>query len=244
MTLLLVDVGNSRTVAATAVAMPAGTVVGPIAEVFAAATPTGGDGAAALAAELLSLAPDDATVGVTSVVPAVTAALRAAHPDVRAVDHTWRFPFTVSVTGPETVGADRWCNVAAAVGENLADAIVVDAGTATTIDVLDAGAFVGGLIAPGMAFAARKLQESGARLWTVPFASCPLAPGHDTATALQAGAYHVGRQGVLGVVRELAGRYPRAQVVVTGGLGGHLEQVGWRHDPRWTLRGLARLLAG
>lgn len=244
MTLLLVDVGNSRTVAVTAAAAPDGAVVGAITEIFAADTPAEVQGAASLAAELLSRAPGDALVGVASVVPAVTAALRAARPGVRAVDHTWRFPFTVRVTGPETVGADRWCNVAAAVGENLADAIVVDAGTATTIDVLAGGAFVGGLIAPGMAFAARKLQESGARLWTVPFAPCPLAPGGDTATALQAGAYHVGRQGVLGVVRDLAARYPRAQVVVTGGLGGHLAQVGWRDDPWWTLRGLARLLAG
>ena len=147
----------------------------------------------------------------------------------------------MAITSAQTVGADRWCNVAAACAAGLRDAIVVDAGTATTIDVLDGGTFAGGLIAPGMAFAARQLQTRAAQLWEVPFAPCPLAPGADTAAALQGGAFHVGVHGVSGTVSALLAGRPRAQVVLTGGLGRFLTRDGWPWDPLWTLRGLAAL---
>jgi type III pantothenate kinase len=172
----------------------------------------------------------------------VSEVLRAALPGLRSVDHTWRFPFGVRVDRPETVGPDRFCNMAAAVASGLSDAIVEDAGTATTIDVLRDGDFVGGLIAPGMAFAARKLQEEGAMLWRVPFERTELVPGRDTASALAIGAYQVGVRGIVGAVEGLLKDLPAAQVVVTGGLGVHVARGDWLHDPDWTLRGLAALL--
>jgi len=105
------------------------------------------------------------------------------------------------------------------------------------------GEFLGGLIAPGMAFAARSLQETAALLWEVPFAPCALRAGRDTDEALAIGAFHVGVQGILGTVAALLERYPRCAVVVTGGLAEHVARPGWRRDPDWTLRGLAALAA-
>ncbi len=239
MSVLLVDVGNSKTAVAR-MALAGGALVGPLERIWTGETPRGEAGD--LAAAVLEHHQSGEPIGLTSVVPHVTAALRDAMPQLRAVDHTWAFPFDMSVDGPETVGADRFCNMAAAVAAGLADAIVVDAGTATTIDVLRDGDFVGGLIAPGMAFAARKLQEEGARLWTVPFAPAELAPGRDTASALAIGAFQVGTRGVAGAVEGLLEGHAEARVVLTGGLGGHLERSGWSHDPDWTLRGLAYLL--
>ncbi len=171
-------------------------------------------------------------MAVACVVPVVGEALAARLPDAASVDHTWAFPFTHEVRQPQTVGADRWCNVAAAVHAGLADALVVDAGTATTFDVLVGGVFLGGLIAPGMAFAARKLQEEAARLWVVPFAPCELRAGRDTEEALAIGAFHVGVHGVRGTIAALLARHPGCEVVVTGGLGGHVTQAGWRLRPR------------
>ncbi|MHB8080338.1 MAG: type III pantothenate kinase, partial [Candidatus Krumholzibacteriia bacterium] len=121
------------------------------------------------------------------------------------------------------------------------DALVVDAGTATTFDLLADGRFRGGLIAPGMAFAARCLGEEAARLSPAPFAPCPLEVGITTAAALQAGAFHVGVRGVLGVVDGLLERYGPRPVAVTGGLGPYLARAGWLHDPDWTLRGALHL---
>ncbi len=234
---LLVNVGNTRTVVAR------GGATGPLAEVLAADTPRDEAAAAALADAIADRRGDHERVAVASVVPLVAAALAARLPGAACVDDTWVFPFAHEILRPQTVGADRWCNVAAAVHAGLTDALVVDAGTATTFDVLAGGVFLGGLIAPGMAFAARKLQEEAARLWVVPFAPCELRAGRDTDEALAAGAFHVGVHGVRGTIAALLARYPRCEVVVTGGLGAHVAQAGWRHDPAWTLRGLAALAA-
>jgi type III pantothenate kinase len=237
---LLVDAGNTDTVVAriAADADPVGAELEPLCRV-----PTGREAAAAadLARRILAGRQPREAVVISTVVPSVAAALTGACPEAAVIDHRWDLPFAVGIGNPHTVGADRWCNVAAAAASGLDHAIVVDAGTATTIDVLRDGVFVGGLIAPGMAFAARQLQTLGARLWEVPFAPCPLEPGRDTEAALRAGAYHVGLHGVAGVVGALLAGEPGAAVRLTGGLGGHLARPGWPHDPHWTLRGMAAL---
>jgi type III pantothenate kinase len=234
---LLVNVGNTRTVVVRGAAM------GPLTPLLASETPRDEAAVRTLADVVAARREGDERVAVACVVPEVGEALATRLPGAAVVDHTWAFPFTHELRQPQTVGADRWCNVAAAVAAGLADALVVDAGTATTFDLLAGGVFLGGLIAPGMAFAARSLQETAALLWEVPFAPCELRAGRDTDEALAIGAFHVGVQGILGTVAALLERYPRCAVVVTGGLGGHVTRPGWRHDPDWTLRGLAALAA-
>ncbi len=232
MNLLLVNIGNSQVVVARAG--------------DSAADPDvvwRGDTTPAAAAAVAALAGPDVAVAVASVVPAVAVAVQAAVPAAQVVDHTWRFPFAHELRHPDTVGADRWCNAAAAVVGGRRDALVVDAGTATTLDVVRDGVFLGGLIAPGMAFAARALQERAARLWPVPFAPCDLRAGRDTEEALAVGAFHVGVHGVTGTIEALLTRYPGLAVVLTGGLAGFVTRPGWYHDPLWTLRGLAVLAA-
>lgn len=234
---LLINVGNTRTVAVR------GEVRGPLTPVLTAATPHDAAAAAALAATIATHRDGDEPVAVVCVVPLMGAALQAGLPGIALVDQTWTFPFRHEVRRPQTVGADRWCNVAAAVDAGLSDALVVDAGTATTFDVLVGGIFLGGLIAPGMALAARALQTQAARLWEVPFAPCELRAGRDTDEALAIGAFHVGVNGVRGTIMALLARYPRCAVVVTGGLGDQVTQPPWRYDADWTLRGLAALAA-
>ena len=69
---------------------------------------------------------------------------------------------------PEKLGVDRWCALIGAHGLSRTAAIVVMAGTATTIDTLDAdGNFLGGLILPGGDLMRRSLAADTAAL---PFA--------------------------------------------------------------------------
>lgn len=245
MSLLLINVGNTRCVAARLTGCAHDAAIEPLLD---APTPLRGSTASRLAGEFLGLRLGAEPVATASVIPRMSEAMVEGLPGLQLVDHTWSFPFAAAVRAHETVGADRWCNVAAAVGAGLRDALIVDAGTATTIDVLKDGVFVGGLIAPGMAFAAGALQKKAPRLWSVPFEPCALRPGRDTTEALQAGSYHVGVHGVTGTVRALLEQFPGSRVVLTGGLGRFLQQPGWQHDPAWTLRGLAvlalRRLAG
>ncbi|MFO7655188.1 MAG: type III pantothenate kinase [Candidatus Krumholzibacteriia bacterium] len=262
MKIVVLNVGNSRVTAAlttgAAVEEPAAVLQSGAAApglhdlrlLLVAATPVAPDAAHELAQELASL-PEvraGAPVALVSVVPSLDAPFTAALSRLLRIDHTLPWPFPLAVQEPSTVGADRLCNAAAAVAGGLADAIVVDAGTATTFDVVQGGAFVGGLIAPGMALAASALTARAARLEPQPFGPVPLQPARDTATAIRAGCYHVGRQGVLGTLAELRRSLGSPPVIFTGGLAAHVAGDGDLVDPFWTLRGAAaaarQMLAG
>jgi len=246
MRILVADIGNSQTkvVRCDLAALQTGagleTTPSPL---FATETPldtaTGHDLARRLT---VALAEQSAlAVVVVSVVPWVTQVVTDASPDSFVIDHTVSFPFRLRVEEPAAVGADRYCNLAAAAAAGWRDALIVDLGTATTFDLLVAGEFIGGLIAPGMAFAARQLGDLAARLDPVPFAACPLEAGTSTEAAMRAGAFHVGVTGVARVIAGLLDRYGACPVMITGGLGCYLDSPAWRHDPDWTLRGAVEL---
>jgi type III pantothenate kinase len=126
---------------------------------------------------------------------------------------------------PETVGADRLYAARGAYERRGTSAIVVDAGTAVTVDALEVDAtalprFLGGAIAPGPSLLAAALANGTARLPQVSSLRAPLdALGRDTESAIASGVVH----GLRGAVRELAervadeARLARAALVVTGG---------------------------
>jgi pantothenate kinase type III len=248
---VIVDAGNTNTrfVAWTAAdrlprcAGGAWQPAPPLRELGRLATPGSFAEEAAFVAEasgLLAVA-GDVPVVVVSVVPRVEALLRGLAPELRCADHTAFLPFAHRLADPSATGADRLCNVAAAVGADLGGALVVDAGTATTIDVLVEGVFVGGVIAPGMAFALEQLGARAARLRPVPFAPVPLAAGVDTFEAMSVGAFHAGVGGVEALISGLRDQHGPLPVVVTGGLGRFLDRPDRFCDPQWTLRGAAAL---
>jgi len=178
---------------------------------------------------------------LVSVVPRVDELLAAMGLDLRVVDHTGRLPFRHRLREPAATGADRLCNVAAAVAAGLDSALIVDAGTATTCDVLVGGVFEGGLIAPGMAFALEQIGRQAARLRPLPFAEAPLVAGRDMASALSAGAFHAGVGGVEALINGLQLAHGPLPVVVTGGLARFLTRPDRLIDAQWTLRGAACL---
>jgi len=121
---------------------------------------------------------------------------------------------------PESlVGVDRLLNAAAAYDTAKQACVVVDAGTAVTIDFVDGeGTFHGGAILPGVRMMLQALDEKTAQLPEVGFKPPAEAIGHNTAEAMLTGVFH----GVRGAVRELTekyaeqyGAYPR--VIATGG---------------------------
>lgn len=125
-------------------------------------------------------------------------------------------PIEVEYSSRATLGADR---VAAAVGvaaQGMAS-IVVDAGTAVTVDIVADLCFKGGNISPGLRLRFRSLSEFTSRLPLVqPEGRLPLF-GDDTETAIRAGV-------VRGLVSELdaawrAARdlYANITMILTGG---------------------------
>ena len=113
-------------------------------------------------------------------------------------------PVPMEVTGysrPQ-LGADR---LAAAVGafEPGCSALVVDAGTALTADLICRGALRGGNISPGLTLRFKSLHEFTSRLPLVDAKGSVPAFGHDTATAIRSGV-------VLGIVAEIKASYQYA----------------------------------
>ena len=154
-------------------------------------------------------------------------------------------PVPVKTAEPAQTGVDRVLNLAAAYEQIGHACVVADAGTALTVDCCDdAGAFLGGAIAPGATMMLSALHERTAALPKVELAPPPDdSIGRTTAEAMLAGVV----TGTRGMVKELVeayathlGRWP--ELVVTGGDAETLF-AGWElvHavSPELTLYGIA-----
>lgn len=142
----------------------------------------------------------------------------------RPIANTERFPLTIHVDEPRRVGIDRLLNAVAVNDVRSADrpAVIVDSGTATTVDVVSAdGAFEGGAILPGLALSAKALHEYTALLPLVSVSELgektPEPLGRNTRAAIRSGLFW----GQLGAVKELIARQApaNADIFVTGGGG-------------------------
>ncbi len=152
----------------------------------------------------------------------------------------------VDVPEPAEVGADRLINALAAKVLYGAPAIVIDFGTATTFDVLDmGGAYVGGIIAPGLQLSLEALYNAAAKLPRIAVQKPEKIVGNSTVKAMQSGVYW----GYIGMIESLLQRIrmeyfegeTEIHVISTGGLGalfaGHFgQQV--TYDDDLTLKGL------
>lgn len=129
----------------------------------------------------------------------------------------------VRTDNPREVGADRVVNAVAATHRYGAPVVVVDFGTATTFDCVDAsGDYVGGAIAPGLAISAEALFQRTSKLPKVQVGRPERAIGTNTIASMQSGLFHgyVGLVDHLAAVvkQELAGRSAdTVRCVATGG---------------------------
>ena len=125
-----------------------------------------------------------------------------------------------------SVGPDRLVNAAGAFDRHGGDLIVVDYGTATTFDVVAVdGAYVGGVIAPGVNLSLEALHMAAAALPHVDITKPQHVIGTNTVACMQAGVFW----GYVGLVREITQRikteYARPMKVIgTGGLAPLFEQ--------------------
>jgi type III pantothenate kinase len=187
---------------------------------------------------------------VSSVVPPMTTRVvraigRQLGMNPQIVDEKMRFPFQIAVALPSGVGADRLCAAAGAVGFKRRNAIVIDAGSAITVDAVKNGAFLGGIIAAGPSIALRGLHRHASQLPAIDLSrvSTPFPKTFDaTESSMTLGA----TIGGVGTVRESV-RFLEAAVgsvsrkFVTGGLGHVLASrlpQSWHYDPDLTLKGL------
>ena len=159
------------------------------------------------------------------------------------VDHTTNTGLKILYDSPSELGADRIVNAAAAVAKYGAPCIVVDCGTATTFNAVNAAhEYLGGVIAPGIMISAEALFSRAAKLPRVEIKRPEKVIATSTVGAMQSGLYH-GYAGLVdGVLTQMIGELgSQPRVIATGGLapliaGGSklIEHV----DERLTLDGL------
>ena len=150
---------------------------------------------------------------------------------------------------PAEVGADRLVGAFAArrLLPDPPSLISVDFGTATTFDVVDVdGAYLGGVIAPGINLSIDALHRAAARLPRIGIGRPQAVIGRATVPAMQSGIYW-GYVGLIeGIISRIKAEYGAPlKVVATGGLAPLFAEgtlVIERTDPDITLEGL-RLLA-
>lgn len=162
---------------------------------------------------------------ISSVVPPLTRAMEAVVRDVFrltpfVVGPDMKTGMPIRYDNPREVGADRIVNAVAGYEKHGCSLVVVDFGTATTFDYVNAkGEYCGGAIAPGVAISLEALFQRASKLPRVDIARPPQIIARNTVTSMQAGIFY----GYVGLVDEIVNRIKaesrdEPRVVATGGL--------------------------
>ena len=154
-----------------------------------------------------------------------------------------RSGINIKYHNPREVGADRIANAVAAQARFAGPIVVVDFGTATTFDVVDAeGDYAGGAILPGVGISTDALFQRAARLPRIDLTTPSVAIGKNTVDSMKSGivfGYAGAIDAIINKIEQESG--PLKRVIATGGWAGviiseckRIDEV----DPYLTLEGL------
>ncbi|MEF2247599.1 MULTISPECIES: type III pantothenate kinase [unclassified Paenibacillus] len=144
---------------------------------------------------------------------------------------------------PREVGADRIVTSVAGIVKYGAPLIVIDFGTATTFDFIDAsGDYLGGAIVPGIGISTEALYQRAAKLPRIELVKPKSVIGRNPVTSMQAGIIYGYAGQVDGIVNRIKAEFKvTPRVVATGGMAeliaGESETISLV-DPLLTLEGL------
>lgn len=121
---------------------------------------------------------------------------------------------------PREVGADRICNAVAGIELYGPPLIIVDFGTATTFDFIDASAqYLGGAIAPGIGISTEALYQRAAKLPRIELTKPKSTVGRNPVSSMQAGIIYGFAAQVDGIVQRMHEEFQiKTKVIATGGL--------------------------
>ena len=201
---------------------------------------------AVLLRQFIGDAPVDG-IAMSSVVPRATAALRSMATRYFSIEPIVVEPGTktgmpILIDNPREVGADRIVNAIGAYDLFGGPTIVVDFGTATTLDaVSERGEYLGGAILPGIEISMDALFQRAARLTRVELVEPRNVIGKSTTEALQSGAIYGFAGQIDAIVNRMEEELGDCTVVATGGLAsliGRYAETIEHQDPWLTLHGL------
>ncbi|QTA37336.1 type III pantothenate kinase [Thermosipho ferrireducens] len=160
-----------------------------------------------------------------------------------------RFPhLTWNVKFPEEIGADRVANVIASWKDYGKDCIIVDFGTATTIEILRDGVYEGGSIIPGFYMMINALFKGTAKLPMIEIKPFSSFVGKDTESNIKIGVINTVLGGIRYAIDEIKKElnFPESTyIILTGGQALLVENFFRKHyklqyifDQDLTLRGI------
>jgi type III pantothenate kinase len=153
---------------------------------------------------------------------------------------------SVGIPNPREVGADRLVNAVGARVAYRGALLIVDSGTATTLDLVDeANVFQGGIIAPGINLSLQALHDAAAKLPRIAIERPGQIIGYDTVSAMQSGIFWGYVALIEGLIVRVKAEFGRPlTVVATGGVSSlftgatdHIEYF----DSDLTIRGLLEI---
>jgi type III pantothenate kinase len=157
------------------------------------------------------------------------------HQNVQIIQLAHQLPLQVKLQQPDRVGVDRLLNAVAVNTRRTLGrpAIIVDAGSAVTVDWLDeTGAFRGGAIAPGLRLLAHSLHTYTALLPLVEVSSSsPRVPGTSTREAIEAGVFWFVAGGVNSLIERMASASAVPPDLFLGGGDALLLEPALKHPP-------------
>ncbi|HAA37430.1 MAG TPA: type III pantothenate kinase [Firmicutes bacterium] len=162
---------------------------------------------------------------ISSVVPPLMSAItemsrRYMQQEPLVIGSNIKLDINLLVDNPWEVGADRIVNAVAGYELYGGPLIIVDFGTATTIDAVSAaGDYLGGAIAPGIGISTEALFQKAAKLPRVELKKPQHVIGRNTIASMQSGIIYGFAGQVDGIVKRMAREFTTApQVIATGGL--------------------------
>lgn len=197
--------------------------------------------------------PEDIThIGIASVVPSVNYIMsklgeKYFHAPTRFIDSTTNiFNIGYHVDYPQEIGADRLVNVIAAKKDYGDNVIVIDFGTAITIEIVQHGNFVGGAILPGFNMSMLALFSNTAQLPQIELRIPDHSVGTNTVDNIQIGILKIAILGIERLIEEIKKETATDYCIVcTGGIGKLLQgssPVLAKYDADLTLKGILYFL--
>jgi type III pantothenate kinase len=152
----------------------------------------------------------------------------------------------VKIERPNEAGADRLVNALGCRVQYPGDLIIVDSGTATTFDVISGdGAFLGGIIAPGINLSMQALHNAAAQLPRIAIERPVKVIGTNTVGAMQSGVFWGYIDLIDGLIARIKAEHGQPMTVIaTGGVASLFEGASSaidHFDPDVTIRGLLEL---
>ncbi len=175
---------------------------------------------------------DISQVGISSVIPRLTQLFDTLSTQLMGkqaivVNPSLNLGIRILYTNPETLGTDRICSAVAGFHKYGGPLIVIDLGTATTFNVIDAsGTFLGGSITLGLKSTAEALHSRTAQLPSISLEFPKSVIAKDTQSALQAGVLYSAVAALDGMVTRIRTELGMStKVVATGGLSALVAQI-------------------